>query len=435
MIPFKAAIFDLDGTVLDSLSVWRHVDDRFFGARGIWTPEDYDRKVSGMSFMETVAYTLRRFDLPDSPESVVAEWTALARDEYAHHVDLVPGAREYLRALKRSGVRLAAATANRAELFMPALEHLGIAELFEAIVTTGDVGDKNKADGALFLLAAQKLGAVPRDCAVFEDTLQGVLGARAAGMKVYAVRSIACAHNLCEIDALADGVLDDLNGMRRYHEWPDVPRRCVICTAHCEGDPANIFQSAPGDFILCADGGWRLAERLGLRPDLVLGDFDSSVAPADLPLERFPVEKDDTDTMLCVKKGLSLGFDDFLILGGFGGRLDHTLANLQTLNYIARRHAGAAMTDGICWAAVIRSGSLTVPRMPGKLAVFSMDEECRGVTLRGTKYEARDLTLPNATSLGAGNDFAADHAEISVKEGSLLIVVTPDGDRGPNDHP
>ena len=423
MLPFKAAIFDLDGTVLDSLGVWRHVDERFFGARGITAPEDYVRKISGMSFMETVAYTIRRFDLPDSPEAIVAEWMALAGDEYAHRVKLIPGARDYLRALRRAGVRLAAATANRAELFMPALENCGIAELFEAVVTTGDIGDKNKADGALFLLAAERLGAAPRDCAVFEDTLQGVLGARAAGMRAYAVRSVACQHALCEIDALADGVIDDFRGMRRYHALPDAPRRCVIFSARCEGDPAAACDPRPGDHVMCADGGWHVAARLGVTPDLVLGDFDSSDAPAGVPVERFPVEKDDTDTMLCVKKGLALGFDDFLIVGGFGGRLDHTLANLQTLNYAARRGARAVMRDGQSWAAVLRGGEMRVPRMPGKLGLFALDAECTGVSIRGTKYEAENITLTNATSLGAGNDFRDDFAEISVESGALLILV------------
>ena len=423
MIPFKAAIFDLDGTVLDSLDVWTRVDERFFGARGIEVPEDYSRKVSGMSFMETVAYTLRRFDLNESPEAVMAEWTALARDEYAHRVEAVPGAREYLRTLKRAGIRLAAATANRPELFMPSLQRLGLSGLFEVYVTTGDIGDKNKADGALFLLAAEKLGVMPRDCAVFEDTLQGVLGARAAGMSVYAVRSAACLHNACEVDAKADGVIDDYHGMRRYHELPDNRRRCVIFTARCEGDPSAAYVPAPGDFVICADAGWRVAQSMGVTPDLVLGDFDSSDAPDGVPVERFPVEKDDTDTMLCVKRGLALGLDDFLIVGGFGGRHDHTMANLQALNHLAHCGATAAMADGESWASVICSGQLRVPRMPGKLGVFALDERCDGVTIRGTKYEAENITLTNANPLGACNDFAADHAQISVQRGSLLVVV------------
>ena len=99
-------------------------------------------------------------------------------------------------------------------------------------------------------------------------------------------------------------------------------------------------------FVLCADGGWQLARQAGVRPDLVIGDFDSSDQPGEGPVERYPVEKDDTDTMLCLKKGLSMGFDDFLVVGGFGGRIDHTVGNLQALRYAANRAAAAVI--GAC---------------------------------------------------------------------------------------
>lgn len=425
-IPFSAAIFDLDGTLLDSLYVWRQVDERFFGVRGIRVPEDYSQQIAGMSFGETVDYTIKRFDLPDAPEAVIAEWMALARDEYAHHVQPVGGAREYLRMLKRAGVKLAAATANKRALFMPALEHLGMAGLFDVVVTTGDIGDRNKSDGELFMTAAQRMGVAPGDCAVFEDTLEGVRGARAAGMAAYAVRSVACRHCLCEIDALADGVIDDFRGMLRYHEFPDNARRCVIFTARCEGDPGDAYAPRPGDWVLCADGGWHIAERAGVRPDAVVGDFDSSDIPLDEPVERFPVEKDDTDTLLCMKKGLAQGYDDFLIVGGFGGRLDHTLANLQTLNYAATLGARAEMCDGSSWATVIRGGAIRVPRRPGKLSVFALDTACHGLCIRGTKYDVEDVDLTSAFPLGMGNDFVADCAEISVQEGALLVMTTPE---------
>jgi len=424
--PFSAALFDLDGTLLNSLGVWRHVDERFFGARHIVPPADYSRAVAGMSFGETVAYTIERFQLKDSPEAVTAEWLRLAADEYAHHVELVPGAREYLRMLRRGGVRLAAATANKPALFMPTLERCGIRELFDVLLTNDDVGGGNKADGALFRLAAERLGAAPKDCAVFEDTLEGVRGGRAAGMRVYAVRSAACAHSLCEIDALADGVIDDFRGMRRYHACPNNARRCVIYTARCEGDPRTACPPLPGDCVLCADGGWHVAEAAGVTPDAVVGDFDSSDIPADKRVERFPVQKDDTDTMLCLKRGLAMGFDDFALVGGFGGRLDHTLANLQSLNYAASRGARAVMTDGRSWATVLRGGRLTLPRRPGKLSVFAMDGECRGLTIRGAKYEVEGIALTSAFPLGMGNDFTSETAEIAVESGALLVLVCPE---------
>ena len=427
-MPFEAAIFDLDGTLLDSLGVWRDVDRAFFAARILALPEDYVRAMQGLSFRECAEYTVKRFGLDETVESVMDEWMAMTADAYAHRVQLTYGARDYLRLLRRAGVRLAVATANRRQVFMPCLDRCGILELFDAVCTTGDIGDKNKSDGALFQLAARKLGVEPRRCAVFEDTLEGIRGARAAGMLAYAVRSRAGAHCACELDALAEGMIDDFRGMRRYHEWPDDARRCVIYTARCEGDPRAAFPPMPGDYVLCADGGWHVAEAAGVRPDAVVGDFDSSEAPGGA-VERFPVEKDDTDTLLCMKKGLAMGLDDFAIVGGFGGRLDHTLANLQTLNYAAHRGARAVMCDGLSWATVLRGGepgapdALRLPRRPGKLSVFALDTECRGVRIRGAKYEVEDAVVTSAFPIGMGNDFAADAAEISVREGSLLVLV------------
>ncbi len=399
-IPFSAAIFDLDGTLLDSLWVWQKVDEEFFAVRGMKKPADYARAIQGMSFREAAVYTVRRFGLAESADAVMDEWMRMTVEAYANDVLLKPGALSYLRALKRADVKLAVATANRRELFGPTLERCGALSLFDA---------------------------------VFEDTLEGVTGAKAAGMRAYAVRDGGNDHHSERIAAIADGVIDDFTDMEHLHPLP-APGRCVIFTARCEGDPARAYAPVAGDCVLCADGGWRLARCIGVEPDLVIGDFDSSDEPAALSTVRVPVEKDDTDTMLCLKKGLSLGYDDFLIVGGFGGRVDHTLANFQALHYAARQNARAAMCDGNSWAAVLRDGAMCVPAnalgegAPVKLSVFALSDVCRGVTLRGTKYPLEEGELTNAFPLGVSNEFAAPEAEISVREGALLITLCREGD-------
>ena len=424
---FTAAIFDLDGTLLDSVWVWREVDRAFFEELGIEEPEDYARAIQGMSFRETAEYTVRRFGLSRTTEAVMDGWMRMTAEAYAHRVALKPGALSYLRALKRAGVKLAVASANREDLFGPTLRRCGAWELFDAVCTSAEVGDAGKGDGALFALAAEKLGVAPGECVVFEDTLEGVRGARKAGMGVYAVRDAGNDHHPEKIAALADGVMDDFTEMERFHALP-ARRRCVIFTARCDGDVKRAYIPKAGDWVLCADGGWQLARQAGVRPDLVIGDFDSSDAPGEGPVERFPVEKDDTDTMLCLKRGLAMGFDDFLVVGGFGGRIDHTVGNLQALRYAADRAAAIEMCDGESWATVVAGGAVRVPANaigegPVKLSVFALDRECRSVTIRGAKWEAEDTTWTNGFPLGVSNEFKADYAEISVKEGALLVTV------------
>ena len=161
-----------------------------------------------------------------------------------------------------------------------------------------------------------------------------------------------------------------------------------------------------------------------MTPARVIGDFDSSEAPAVGEVERHPVMKNDTDTMLCLKYGLRMGYDRFWFVGGFGGRLDHTLANLQTLAYAAAHGARAVMDDGLCRATVVKNGEAHLARRPGKLSLFSMGDRCAGVTIRGAVYELTDGELTNTFPLGVSNEYRDDEVTVSVKDGILLAVQT-----------
>lgn len=414
--PFKAAIFDLDGTLLDSMYVWHRIDDIYFARRGMETPPDYGRALAGLSYRESAEYTKRRFGFPQPWEEIVQEWTELAREEYACHVPLKRGAREYLTALARAGVKLAVATALPAYLYRPCLEHLGILELFSALCSTDDTGGRGKKDGEVFLLAAQRLGVEAEHCAVFEDTLEGLRGAKRVGMRAYCVMDESGSHAHSEIESFADGMFDTF--------WEVMPeRRCVIFTAHCEGELSAAYADPrENDHILCADAGYALARKINVSPDMVIGDFDTLPAPEGENVLRFPVMKDDTDAMLCARYGLEMGMRDFLIVGGLGGRLDHTLANLQTLIYLAERGAKAEICDGKMSVRALHNARTRIPRTAGKLSVFALSGKCEGVCICGAKYEVENATLTPDFPIGMGNDFAAPYAEISVKEGTLLVL-------------
>ena len=200
-------------------------------------------------------------------------------------------------------------------------------------------------------------------------------------------------------------------------------RRCVIFTARCEGEvDAAYSDRRADDLILCADAGYALARRAGVEPDWIIGDFDSAEKPDAANVLVHPVIKDDTDTILCARFALEEGVRDFLIVGGVGGRLDHTLANLQTLAFLTEQGAHAELCDGNVHLVMLENGKLRIPRTPGKLSVFAFGGECSGVCISGAKYNVENATLTPNFPLGMGNDFAADFAEISVKEGKLLVM-------------
>ena len=180
---------------------------------------------------------------------------------------------------------------------------------------------------------------------------------------------------------------------------------------------------APGDLIIAADGGLRHTEKLYIRPDVVLGDFDSlGYVPGGANV--FPVEKDDTDAMLAVRRGLELGFREFLLYGGLDGpRLDHTVANFQTLQYLCDHGAAGYLVGLDTIVTVVKNGSLSFPAgSAGTLSVFCLGKDARGVDIEGLHYPLKDGVLTAGFPLGVSNHFTGEGATIRVREGSLLVL-------------
>lgn len=198
----KAAVFDLDGTLLDSMGVWLEVDRVFLARRGIALPDDYAAAISPMGFPAAASYTKTRFALCEEEAAIMAEWHALAVDAYTNHVGLKPGVMEYLTSLRRRGIPFAAATASQAVFYMPALRRLGIADWFSSVTEISEVS-RGKGNPDIYLRAAEKLGVPVEDCAVFEDIVPGIRGAAAGGFYTIAVFDEYCAnpellHAICD---------------------------------------------------------------------------------------------------------------------------------------------------------------------------------------------------------------------------------------------
>lgn len=197
--------------------------------------------------------------------------------------------------------------------------------------------------------------------------------------------------------------------------------KCVIfCAAGFEALAAPI---ETGDFVIAADGGLLHTQRLGLQPDAILGDFDS-LGYVPEGAEVFPVEKDDTDAMLAIRLGLSRGFREFVIYGGMDGpRLDHTLANLQSLLFLAEQGARGFLVGNTHIATVIRDETVGFPETAkGILSLFCFGQEARGITLKNLKYPLENGSLTAAFPLGVSNHFTEERAAVTVKEGALIAL-------------
>ncbi len=177
---FKCAIFDLDGTILDSTDVWRQIDKEFFGKRNMPMPEGFDKAIAPMGFEKAAVYTVETYNLSETPEQIVEEWHEMSRQKFSSQVGLKSGAKDYLNYLKENGVTLCIATASQENMFVPALKNNDIFHLFDYVTTLKEV-KRGKGFPDIYLKAAEKSGFQVNECVVFEDLYQGLCAAKEGG--------------------------------------------------------------------------------------------------------------------------------------------------------------------------------------------------------------------------------------------------------------
>ena len=183
-----------------------------------------------------------------------------------------------------------------------------------------------------------------------------------------------------------------------------------------------------GDYIIAADGGYDYLKAMSITPSLSLGDFDS-ISNNELPEHSisFPPEKDDTDFALAVQHGLSLGYNEFHLFGCTGGRIDHTLGNLQILCSLSSLEKKAFLYDKSQVITAITNTSIVLPsRKDGYVSVVSYTDTSEGVTIEGLKYEVFDHTFSSIRPIGISNEFINKKARITVENGTLLIIYSLD---------
>ena len=207
--------------------------------------------------------------------------------------------------------------------------------------------------------------------------------------------------------------------------------RCVILSAGPVEDSERLRPLLKtDDWFIAADGGGRLAAALGVKPAVLVADFDSSAPPdtgGDTEIVRLPMEKDWTDTQAAAMLALDRGYRDFLLLGCTGGRLDHTLANIAVLLYLLRRGADALMADERNFLRLYGPGRYRVDRRAGyKLSLFPYGGEVEGITVKNVRYPLEKARLTPDNSLGVSNEFLENPAEISFDKGVLMVFLSKD---------
>ena len=208
----RAHIFDLDGTLLDSMDVWDSINTTFFNKRGIEMPADYPSAVLRMSLFESAEYTIKRFALPDGAAVLMREWNDMAAYAYRHSVAMKPYAKEYLYLLRERGVKLGVATSLPAGLYASALDAHGIRGLF-CVISDADAAGHGKSRPDIFVLAADKLGVKPGECVVYEDILAAVVSAKQIGMTVIGVYDKTSEADWEQIKKTADHTVRDFKDL------------------------------------------------------------------------------------------------------------------------------------------------------------------------------------------------------------------------------
>ncbi|MBX7356899.1 HAD family phosphatase [Clostridium chauvoei] len=204
----KAEIFDLDGTLVDSMWVWEQIDIDYLSSKGHKVPDGIKDEISHLSFNDTALYFKNRFSIEDSVDEIINCWNVMALDYYSNKIKLKKGVLEFFNKLKENNIKIGLATSNSLPLLEATLKNNNLYDYFDAITVTDEV-KKSKANPDIYLLAAEKLNISPKDCIVFEDIVQAVNGAKLAGMKVVAIYDKSSENQKEDLISLADKYIYD----------------------------------------------------------------------------------------------------------------------------------------------------------------------------------------------------------------------------------
>ena len=197
-----------------------------------------------------------------------------------------------------------------------------------------------------------------------------------------------------------------------------------------ESFACDFYNSRQFDYVIGVDRGIEYARQIGVKPDYIIGDFDSFQGELDasIPVERYPSQKDLTDTHLAILKAIELGSDEIIMLCGCGGRLDHFMANVSMLALCCEHGVHGCMVDP--WNRIhMISSELTIEKdnqYGTYVSLVAFTDRVKGITVKGFKYPLQDGELTNLVSLGISNELVAEKGTIAISEGLLLVIESKD---------
>lgn len=206
----KAIIFDLDGTLIDSMNVWSDIDKEFFKMHDLPFEEDYQKEIGHKGLKEIAAYTKSRYNLKESEDEIVTIWLDMAKEAYAYKIPLKEGVKSFLEYLQSKNIKMGIATSNSLELTELVLKHHDIYKYFSKVVTVNEL-KTNKGSPDIYLHISDSFGLVPSECIVFEDLLTGIRTAKKAGYKAVGVKEISSLDKEKEIREIADLYISNYN--------------------------------------------------------------------------------------------------------------------------------------------------------------------------------------------------------------------------------
>lgn len=412
----KGVIFDADGTLLDSMEIWMNVTPEYLKSKGKILPDYVQKQLFSMSIEEGAEFIHQEFSLTETPEQIKEEILNKISRFYTEEVQLKPGVFEYLNLLHKRNIPVCVASAGNKALIEAAFKRLGILSFFKIILTCSEL-NVNKSVPDIFMKAAEILGTEPENTMIFEDSLIAIKTAKKSGFRTCGVSDIFSKPDSAKIQEISDIYIEDFSYFLK--------RFVIISAAEIKNySKIRRILNSQTDFYTFCDGGLNHQKKLKIKPDLIVGDFDSARKP-DTKCETIslPREKDDTDTFFALKEGLKRGFTDFLFIGALGNRFDHSLCNVSALLFAYNQNCSAKIVDDYSEIQIAGKETLYIQDNYAYFSLMCVDGQASGISIRNAKYPLENGKLTSEYQYAISNEvIPGKTAEISVQDGKLLLI-------------